>query len=119
MICGLPGSGKTTLARKLESELPAIRFSPDEWLEPFFGGMDYVNRWEEYCKQRVKLESMQLDMALRLVELGINAVLENGFWAREERDAYRTKAVQRGIDTKLYYLDVPHHELWSRLKKRN
>jgi len=32
VICGLPYSGKTTLAR-IEAERPAVRLSPDEWIE--------------------------------------------------------------------------------------
>ncbi len=30
IICGLPGSGKTTLAKALERRLRAILFEPDE-----------------------------------------------------------------------------------------
>jgi hypothetical protein len=30
-----PGSGKTTLAKALESRLRAIRFAPDEWVDAF------------------------------------------------------------------------------------
>jgi predicted kinase len=32
LICGLPCSGKTTLARRLEVEHHAIRLTPDEWI---------------------------------------------------------------------------------------
>jgi predicted kinase len=32
LICGLPGSGKTTLARRLAGDLPGIRLCPDGWL---------------------------------------------------------------------------------------
>lgn len=31
LICGLPGSGKTTVAKRLAEEVPAVRLSPDEW----------------------------------------------------------------------------------------
>jgi predicted kinase len=33
VICGLPGAGKTTHARRLEQEMPALRFCPDEWMQ--------------------------------------------------------------------------------------
>jgi predicted kinase len=36
MIYGYLGSGKTTLARQLEQELPAIRFTQDEWVTRIF-----------------------------------------------------------------------------------
>lgn len=32
LMCGLPGSGKTTLAKQLERERSALRLTPDEWL---------------------------------------------------------------------------------------
>jgi hypothetical protein len=32
IVCGLPGSGKTTHAKLPEGRLSAIRFSPDEWM---------------------------------------------------------------------------------------
>jgi len=32
LICGLPGAGKTTLAKHLEQTRPALRLSPDEWI---------------------------------------------------------------------------------------
>lgn len=32
ILCGLPGSGKTTTARALEDGLGAVRLCPDEWM---------------------------------------------------------------------------------------
>src|SRR5689334_14656669 len=37
LICGLPGSGKTTLSRKLEQTLPALRLSADDLTIPLVG----------------------------------------------------------------------------------
>jgi len=37
LLVGLPGAGKTTKARRLEVEVPALRFTPDEWLKILFG----------------------------------------------------------------------------------
>ena len=32
LMCGLPGAGKTTMARQLERDRPALRLTPDEWI---------------------------------------------------------------------------------------
>jgi predicted kinase len=32
LLAGLNGAGKTTFARHLEADLPAVRFTLDEWL---------------------------------------------------------------------------------------
>lgn len=32
IVSGLPGSGKTTAARKLQAERSGVRFCPDEWM---------------------------------------------------------------------------------------
>jgi hypothetical protein len=37
LTVGLPGVGKTTLARKIAHEDKAVRFTPDEWMIPLFG----------------------------------------------------------------------------------
>ena len=37
MIHGYLGAGKTTLALKMEQELPAIRFTHDEWMTRMYG----------------------------------------------------------------------------------
>jgi len=45
LICGLPGPGKTTLARQLERHLPALRLTPDEWMARIVGeGYDEAKR---------------------------------------------------------------------------
>lgn len=44
LICGLPGSGKTTLAKQLEHDPPALRLAPDEWMARIVGdGYDEAN----------------------------------------------------------------------------
>ncbi len=121
MICGLPCSGKTTLARKLEAELsaPALCFSPDEWLVPFVGARNWDTDEKTYNHQRLKIKAMLLDFAFRTVKQGVHAILDNGFWSKEERNVYRAKAAEHGINIKLHYLDVPHEELLARLRRRN
>ena len=118
MICGLPGAGKTTLARRLEAELDGVRLSPDEWLHRIAGEdserADRANR-----EHRDAVEGIQFDLALRLVPLGLNVILENGFWTRDEREGLRSRASAAGVGSTLHYLDVTVDELWLRLERRN
>ncbi len=112
LICGLPGSGKTTLARRLERDLPALRLAPDEWMARIVGdGYDEA--------KRAAVEAVQWEIAARALGLGVDVILENGFWSRRERDDFRARAAALGADTKLHFLDVPRDELLRRLALRN
>ena len=112
IICGMPGSGKTTLAMRLEREEPALRLSPDEW-------MSRIVRDGYDDERRAAIHDVQYDIARRVLQLGVSVVLETGFWARNERDAMRTLAREAGAGFRLHYLDVPLDELKRRLAARN
>ena len=112
LICGLPGSGKTTLARQLEITLPALRLAPDEWMSRIVGD-GFAD------EKRAAVEAVQWDIAARALSLGVNVVLENGFWTRQDRDHFRSRAAALGTRTKIHFLDVPHAELSRRLAERN
>jgi predicted kinase len=112
LMVGLPCSGKTTLAKKLEQELPAMRLTPDEWMARVVGdGYDEV--------KRAVVEVMLWEIAAQGLRLGINVILDYGFWAREEREDFRARAAELGADTKVHFLDVPREELLKRLEARN
>ena len=116
LICGLPGSGKTTLARKLEISERALRLSPDEWIAPILADPNDI---AELDRLRSPVESIQWDVAKRALILGINVILEWGFWSQEERFHYRTEAEALGACVKLHYINVDLDELWERLSRRN
>lgn len=111
LICGLPGAGKTTLARKMAEELPSIRFCPDEWMQD----LD-VSLWDEAFRD--KLEKRLWVFGKELLELGQNVILEYGFWGRSERDEKLHEARALGASVELHYLDVPEEELRKRLQGR-
>jgi predicted kinase len=112
LICGLPGSGKTTLARRLASELSAVRLCPDEWKHEL--GIDFYDE-----PRRVLLEARLTRLGQELLGLGQTVILEYGFWAREERDELRLAARSLGAAVDLHYLAAPVDELWRRLAVRN
>lgn len=112
LLCGLPGAGKTTLARRLEAALPVVRLCPDEWLSELS-----LDLWDDPL--RTRLEAQLTRLALSLLALGQSVVLEYGFWTRDERDLKRAEARRVGAVIDLYYLDPPFEELWRRLSSRN
>lgn len=117
IICGFVGSGKTTLAKKLEKKYKAIRFSTDEWMIDLFGfngdfGEEYRNN-KKICKEFI------WKLTKQILSSGTDVILDFGFWSRKERDIFRKRAKQVGVDFELYFLDVPLEELKKRVKKRN
>jgi predicted kinase len=116
VLCGLPYSGKTTLARKIESERPAVRLSPDEWITELL-----PENWtrEELDRMRDPAERLQWKLARRLLHLGVDVVIEWGSWGRYERDALREGARAIGAGFELVLLDPPIETLLERLKARN
>lgn len=116
LICGLPGAGKTTLAKQLELSQSALRLCPDEWITSILAD---VTDTFEMDRLRTPVELVQWEVAKRALTLGVNVILENGFWSREERASYRSQAEALGAQVQLIYLDVERDELWARLSKRN
>jgi predicted kinase len=116
LMVGLPCSGKTTLAKQLEQQLPALRLTTDEWHTRLFGN-DAEN--PEHDNRHGIIESMLWNVAARALVLGINVILDFGFWARVEREDYRARAEQLGASSEIHFLDVSEPELWRRLWARN
>ena len=116
LMVGLPCSGKTTLARRLELERSALRLTPDEWQLRLFG-QDAEE--PEHNARHGRIEALLWDLASRALGLGTNVILDFGFWAREEREDFRARAKQLGASSEVHFLDVPEEELLRRLAVRN
>ncbi|HEY4227902.1 MAG TPA: ATP-binding protein [Candidatus Limnocylindrales bacterium] len=111
LVCGLPASGKTTLAKELAASYGAVRLDPDAWelalgIDPFDAAF------------QARLEGQFWELAEGLIALGVSVILEWGFWARSERDEKRELGRALGAAVELRFLDVPYAELVRRVADR-
>ena len=111
IVCGLPGSGKTTHAKRLQSTLGAIRFSPDEWMDALA-----LDLYDE--AKRAKIEALQWQLGQELLALGLTVIIEWGTWGRSERDTLRLRARALGAAVELHYLSAPVDVLFDRIQRR-
>jgi predicted kinase len=112
LICGLPASGKSRLARELARTMPAIRLSKDHWTTEL--GHDV---WDD--EFRVRLEALLWALTQELLAQGQSVILDWGHWARLERDEKRLGARALGVGVELHYLHAPLEELIARAEQRN
>jgi predicted kinase len=112
LFCGLPGSGKSTVARIVADDEGAVRLAPDDWLDALgFDGHD--------SDARERIERLQWEHGQELLRQGLSVILEFGFWARAERDQKRDRARELGVSVELWFLDDDLEVLWSRVERRN
>ncbi|MBG6214013.1 MAG: ATP-binding protein [Cryobacterium sp.] len=112
LFCGLPGSGKTTLARRLETDGKGIRLCTDVWqaeLGVDHGDTDFHSR----------LQPLLYRHGLTLMRHGVDVILEDGLWMTEERTEKFRYAHACGSRIELHIFDVSYDALWNRLRNRN
>ncbi len=116
LMVGLPCSGKTTLARRLEHELPALRLTPDEWHVALFG-QDADDPAHDH--RHAVVEGLMWGVAEQALRLDTNVILDFGFWTRKEREVFRDRAARLGATFSIHYTGCPPEDLLLRLAARN
>ena len=111
LTVGLPGTGKTTAARRIEVEHGALRLTKDEWMKALYGP-------DNPPVASDVIEGRLVDIGLRALELGTSVVIDFGLWGRDERSSLRQAAADRGAATDLRYFELPPDEQRRRLDRR-
>ncbi|GIG39325.1 AAA family ATPase [Cellulomonas phragmiteti] len=111
LMVGLPGTGKTTEARRIETEHGALRLSKDEWIKALYGPANPPAATDV-------VEGRLIGIALRALELGVCVVLDFGLWSRDERTCLRHAALERGADVAIRHLALDLAEQRRRIDLR-
>jgi predicted kinase len=111
LTVGLPCTGKTTTARRIEVERGALRLTKDEWVKALYGQ-------ENPPSASDVIEGRLIEIGLRALELGNDVVIDFGLWSRDERSALRQAAADRGAVVQLHYFETTPAEQRSRLDRR-
>jgi predicted kinase len=58
-------------------------------------------------------------LSTRVLSLGVDVILDFGFWSLQEREDFRSRAAQLGAGSEVHFLNVPEEVLVERLRARN
>ncbi|WP_030463434.1 ATP-binding protein [Kitasatospora sp. NRRL B-11411] len=118
MMCGLPGSGKSTYAQDLERR-GYTRLSIDEvvWARTGRDGADLDPA--EYERLKSAIEQELWEELIRLLEAKLPTVIDYSFWSRATRDRYKAAIERHGCRWELIRLKADLATLRRRLADRN
>ncbi len=116
LLHGFIGAGKTTLARRLEARHAAVTFTPDAWMAALFGPDPPA---AQFARHAQTIKDQLHPTWSRLLRLGVDVVLDYGFWTRAERDEARRRVADAGAVSRLYRLHIPDADALTRVSLRN
>ncbi|MFJ9691165.1 AAA family ATPase [Kitasatospora sp. NPDC101183] len=120
LMCGLPGSGKTTYAKGLVRR-GFVRLSIDEVVWQRLGGRDagVVLAAEEFDRLKEEVRQQQRLELVELMRAGRDVVVDYSFWSRAAREEYKTLVESHGCRWELVHLKADRETLEHRLAVRN
>lgn len=118
LTCGLPASGKTTFARRLERR-GFLRISIDEivWERHGRPGVDFEQ--ERYGEVLSEAREQLLRDVERALETPQAFVVDSSFWSRAHRDRFRSLFTEHRRRCLLVHMVATQAELRERLAVRN
>lgn len=116
LLCGKVASGKTHYALEHKKSGPAVLLSCDDLFLELFDGCIGPEQHQQAERRAFRFFYGQ---AKQFLEMGLDVLLDFGFWTKESRDTALAFFRQNGLEAELLYFDPPDRLRVSRLKDRN
>ena len=108
IICGLPGSGKTTISQELARKISAVHLSSDSVRKKLFEKPTYSEE-EKAC-----VYDEMIKLTEKALQSGKNVIVDATFYQKKVRDRFLELAKKLGNES--YVVRCTLHE--SQIKKR-
>jgi len=119
IVCGPTGVGKTTHSIALATEIEAVRFSIDPWMQTLFA-KDMATLDYDWMIERVHRCYDQIwNVSEQILSIRGNVVLDLGFTEKAQRERFAQPARAMGASPEVHYLDAPADVRRKRVDKRN
>ena len=115
LICGLPGTGKTTLAGKMSRDTGAVVFSLDEIVAAKY---EAASKCDLKIRQAAGKYEVLSEITSALL-MNRSVILDYGFFKKSERERYRQLAYMCGVECKLIYVVADVDRCIERVMRRN
>lgn len=115
LICGKIASGKSFYCRRLMERAPALLLSVDEVTQRVFD----KGLGRDHDRISGKIQGYLLDKAAEAVRLGVDVVLDWGFWRKADREKCTAFFRERGIATEWHYIEVGGDVWRMNIARRN
>jgi len=124
ITCGLIGSGKSTIARKLSLQLGIEKLSSDHVRKELAGVPTYSHAAAEYGTGMYRPEMNEatydelLTRAERVLASGCSVIIDASFRTRRDRDRFRALARRFSVPFYIIMTSSPEPEIRKRLSER-
>ncbi len=115
ILCGRIASGKSYYANKLSEQSNAVILSVD----------DLMLRLSDSCLGQQhddtarRCELYFYDLAEQMINKGIDAIIDYGYWSRKDREDAKEYFRKRGVNAELHYIHISEELRLKQLEARN
>lgn len=116
-LCGKLASGKTTLARQIARDIPAVLIIEDEWLSKLSSEM--ISTFQDYLKYSARFREVLGPHIKNLLHYGVSVVFDFAGNTPRDRQWVRSLVESTGANHVLHYVVASDAVCLAQLKHRN